>query len=114
MPPPSALSIKTSSVVRLIKEEASYHKETVQQKARVEALEKDEAADEYELKQQRKVLEETVVMAPAVRKRLAAAIESLELALEEAPATESADNKRKAIETVASGKKVLEEHGAEE
>lgn len=51
MPPPSALAIKTSSVVRLVKEEASYHKEATQQRSRVEKLEA-EGADEYELRQQ--------------------------------------------------------------
>ena len=50
MPPPTPLSIKTSSVLRLIKEEASYHKETIQQKAAVEKLEL-EGADEYDLRQ---------------------------------------------------------------
>jgi tubulin-specific chaperone A len=50
MPPPSALAIKTSSVIRLVKEEASYHKEAAQQKAQVEKLEAD-GADEYELRQ---------------------------------------------------------------
>jgi len=39
MSPPTPLSIKTSSVLRLIKEEASYHEETIQQKAAVEKLE---------------------------------------------------------------------------
>lgn len=51
MPPPSALSIKTSSVTRLIKEEASYHKEAVAQEKVIEKLEK-EGGDEYELRQQ--------------------------------------------------------------
>lgn len=50
MPPPTPLSIKTSSVLRLIKEEASYHEETIQQKAAVEKLEL-EGADEYDLRQ---------------------------------------------------------------
>lgn len=51
MPPPSALSIRTSSVIRLIKEEASYHKEAVAQEKVIEKLEK-EGGDEYELRQQ--------------------------------------------------------------
>lgn len=51
MPPPSALSIKTSSVIRLIKEEASYHKEAVAQEKVIEKLEKG-GGDEYELRQQ--------------------------------------------------------------
>lgn len=51
MPPPSALSIKTSAVIRLIKEEASYHKEAVAQEKVIAKLEK-EGGDEYELRQQ--------------------------------------------------------------
>lgn len=51
MPPPSALSIKTAAVIRLIKEEASYHKEAVAQEKVIEKLEK-EGGDEYEIRQQ--------------------------------------------------------------
>lgn len=39
MPPPSQLAIATSSVTRLRKEEASYHKELADQQAQVKALE---------------------------------------------------------------------------
>jgi tubulin-specific chaperone A len=38
MPPPSQLAIATSSVNRLLKEEASYHKELEQEQNKVEAL----------------------------------------------------------------------------
>ena len=38
MPPPSQLAIATSSVNRLLKEEASYHKELEQEEAKVQAL----------------------------------------------------------------------------
>lgn len=52
MPPPSALAIKTSSVVRLIKEESSYHKELASAKKGLEKMLAGEAPDEYELRQQ--------------------------------------------------------------
>ena len=39
MPPPTPLSIATSSVTRLVKEEASYHRELESQQKRVEKLE---------------------------------------------------------------------------
>jgi hypothetical protein len=39
MPPPTPLSIATSSLKRLIKEEASYHKEQTQQEAAIAKLE---------------------------------------------------------------------------
>lgn len=54
MAPPSKLAVSTSSVVRLVKEEASYHKELEQQQARIQQLENstsDENA-EYQLKQE--------------------------------------------------------------
>jgi hypothetical protein len=55
MAPPSQLSIVTSSVQRLVKEEASYYKELQQQEARLEkalaAKDEDENA-EYQLKQE--------------------------------------------------------------
>lgn len=60
MPPPSALAISTSSVRRLLKEEASYHKELVDQESSVRGLEEkirngqagEDGNDEYMLKQQ--------------------------------------------------------------
>src|ERR1039458_8363176 len=55
MPPPSPLAIATSSLQRLMKEEASYHKELKHQEARLEKLlaskDEDENA-EYSLKQE--------------------------------------------------------------
>ena len=55
MAPPSQLAIATSSVQRLVKEEASYHKELKAQEARVEKLlaskDEDENA-EYQIKQE--------------------------------------------------------------
>jgi len=54
MAPPSKLAIATSAVSRLVKEEASYHKEIEYQKARIKKLEagsEDENA-EFQLKQE--------------------------------------------------------------
>ena len=54
MAPPSKLTVAASSVLRLVKEEASYHKEMAQQEARIKKLEEgseDENA-EYQLKQE--------------------------------------------------------------
>ena len=55
MPPPSPIAIATSSLHRLVKEEASYHKELKNQEARLEKLlaskDEDENA-EYSLKQE--------------------------------------------------------------
>ena len=54
MAPPSKLAIATGVVLRLVKEEASYHKEIEQQEARVKKAEasQDEDNGEYTLKQE--------------------------------------------------------------
>lgn len=60
MPAPSQLSIATSSVLRLLKEEISYHKELVDQEAQVKVLEEkikssqftSDGNEEFMLKQQ--------------------------------------------------------------
>jgi hypothetical protein len=46
MPPTAPLTIATSSVQRLVKEEASYHRELEEQKKRVAKLESETGADE--------------------------------------------------------------------
>lgn len=54
MAPPSKLAIATGSVQRLVKEEASYHKEIVQQEERIKKLEAStgDGNKEYTLKQE--------------------------------------------------------------
>ncbi len=54
MPPPSRLAIATSSVTRLVKEEASYHKELVQQEQRFARLQNDTEDEnaEYKIRQE--------------------------------------------------------------
>lgn len=46
MPPPSPLAIATSALQRLVKEEASYHKEQQHQEARIAKLEAETGPDE--------------------------------------------------------------------
>ncbi|KAF3914953.1 hypothetical protein ABW20_dc0109819 [Dactylellina cionopaga] len=81
MPPPTPLKIKISSLTRLIKEERSYHKELASQKVKVQKME-DNEEDFYEIKQQKKVLEDTRQMIPELHKKLERAVEALELELE--------------------------------
>ena len=59
MAPPSQLQISLSALQRLVKEEASYHKEMDQQKSRIAELEAKSGSqadgdenDEYQLKQE--------------------------------------------------------------
>jgi len=93
---PSKLAIATSSVNRLVKEEASYHKEVEQQEARIAKLEQNNG-DEYELKQevclgfdvclldeklmlvlQKRALEETHKVFPSLHQRIKDAVAKLE------------------------------------
>ena len=54
MPPPSKLQVATSVLTRLVKEEASYHKELEQQEERIKKIEGDpkDSNTEYQLKQE--------------------------------------------------------------
>ncbi|RFU77919.1 tubulin binding cofactor a [Trichoderma arundinaceum] len=86
MPPPSALVIATGAVNRLLKEEASYHKELEEQEAKAKAQEekiKSGQDDEdgnatYILKQQNLVVEQTKAVFGPLRDRIAKAVEKLE------------------------------------
>jgi len=85
MPAPSQLAIATSSLQRLAKEEASYHKELQVQQKSIEKLEKTETVEtdedrgnqEFQLKQERKALEETKAVFPNLHERIARATENL-------------------------------------
>ncbi|KAL6867833.1 tubulin binding cofactor A [Trichoderma novae-zelandiae] len=86
MPPPSPLAIATGAVTRLLKEEASYHKELLDQEAKVKAQEEkiqsgqddDEGNATYILKQHQMVVEQTRAVFKPLRARLAQAVEKLE------------------------------------
>ncbi|KAM0342756.1 hypothetical protein ACHAPU_009248 [Fusarium lateritium] len=85
MPPPSQLAIATSSVNRLLKEEASYHKEVEQEEAKIRTLKEkiDSGADSDEnasfmLKQQQTAVEQTKAVFAPLRENITAAVERLE------------------------------------
>jgi tubulin-specific chaperone A len=99
MPAPSKVAIATGSVLRLVKEEASYHKEIAQQEERIQKLQ-DSVGDsnkEYTLKQevcisiifkssqlmciQKQALAETRNVLPSMQTKISAALEKLEEAL---------------------------------
>ncbi|KAF2115406.1 tubulin binding cofactor A [Lophiotrema nucula] len=110
--PPTKLAVATSSVTRLIKEEASYHKELAQQETRIKKLEsntEDENA-EYQMKQERQALQETKDVLPNVREKIKQALERLEEELEnnkEAGGEAPTDEVTKAKEAVAKGKEIV-------
>jgi len=103
MPPPSPLKIKTSSVIRLIKEEQSYHRELAFQQAKVDKM-IDDNEDFYDIKKQREVLVETEKMIPEVQKRLRDAVEMLELQLE--TIDEETEEKARALKAIEEAKVV--------
>ncbi|TKY89203.1 hypothetical protein EX895_001734 [Sporisorium graminicola] len=70
------LQIKTGVVKRLAKEESSYLVEAKQQEERIQKF-VDEGRDEYDVKQQRSVLTDTLKMLPDCRKRLQLAADDL-------------------------------------
>ncbi|KAH7081497.1 tubulin binding cofactor A [Paraphoma chrysanthemicola] len=112
MPPPSKVAIATGSVLRLVKEEASYHKEIAQQEERIKKLE-ESAGDEnkeYTLRQEKQALAETRNVLPSMQTKISAALEKLEEALEvnnEGGAEASPEEVTKAKDAVAKGKEAL-------
>ncbi|KAF5654263.1 tubulin binding cofactor A [Fusarium sp. NRRL 25303] len=84
MPPPSQLVIATGSVNRLLKEEASYHKEVEEEEAKIKALKEkidsganDDENASYMLKQQQTALEQTKAVFQPLRQKIAVAVEKL-------------------------------------
>ncbi|KAF3032979.1 hypothetical protein E8E12_003000 [Didymella heteroderae] len=112
MPPPSKLAVATGSVTRLVKEEASYHKELVQQEERIKKLEASEGDEnkEYTLRQEKQALQETQNVFPALRTRIEQAVERLESELENSKDTGGDSNEiKKAEDALVAGRKVVAE-----
>ncbi|KAL1609531.1 tubulin folding cofactor A [Nothophoma quercina] len=112
MAPPSKLAVATGSVTRLVKEEASYHKELVQQEERIKKLEASEGDEnkEYTLRQEKQALRETQNVFPAIRQRIEQAVEKLEAELDNAKeAGGDTEEIKKAEDAVAAGKKTIAE-----
>ncbi|KAB5551124.1 tubulin binding cofactor A-domain-containing protein [Coniochaeta sp. 2T2.1] len=115
MPAPSPLDVATQSVQRLVKEEASYHKELDGQKARVEKIEAeikagtDDENAEYVLKQENTALAETEAVFGPLGQKIADAVAKLEeqIALGESEGL-GEDALVKAREMLAKGREVVE------
>lgn len=63
------IRIKTGVVKRLTKEKISYEKEVIQEEKRIQKM-KEEGKDEYDIKKQGEVLQESKAMIPDCLKRL--------------------------------------------
>ncbi|KAK4046347.1 hypothetical protein OIV83_006128 [Microbotryomycetes sp. JL201] len=77
------LAIKTGVVNRLVKEVKAYKQEALAQQKKVEQMEINKE-DEYEVKQQRRVHQDSLQMIPDSEKRLQKALAELEEAVEDA------------------------------
>ncbi|ORZ32221.1 tubulin binding cofactor A [Catenaria anguillulae PL171] len=71
------LKIKTGVVKRLAKEITMYQKEAEKQQARIQNL-IDTGADEHDVRKQKEVLQESLVMIPDTQRRLQEAFADLE------------------------------------
>jgi len=113
MAPQTKLAVATSSLIRLVKDEASYHKEMAQQEVRIKKLEGDSTDEnaEYMLKQERQGLEETKNVLPSVRQKIREALERLEQELEsnKEAGDESSEQVTKAKNAAADAKKIIDE-----
>ncbi|KAF7158601.1 hypothetical protein CNMCM5623_003661 [Aspergillus felis] len=107
MAPRSQLEIATSSVERLVKEEASYHRELQQQTERIQKLESQQAGDdenqEYMLKQERLALEETKKVLPNLKQKIDEAVAKLESLLAE----EGKKGLESNVEQITAGKEAI-------
>ncbi|KAL1999841.1 hypothetical protein VTN02DRAFT_3900 [Thermoascus thermophilus] len=121
MAPPTPLSIATSSVKRLVKEEASYHREMEEQTKRIQRLEAeakeaggedDDGNREYMLQQERRALEETKAVFPSLKAKISDAVAKLEALLVEEGQKGEASNVEQitaAKEAVSQAKTALRE-----
>ncbi|KAH8724421.1 tubulin binding cofactor A [Phaeosphaeriaceae sp. PMI808] len=112
MAPPSKLAVAAGSVLRLVKEEASYHKEIVQQEERIRKLEISTGDEnkEYTMRQEKQALAETRNVLPSMQTKISAALEKLEEALvNDESGDASAEDVAKAKDAVVKGKEALRE-----
>lgn len=95
------IKIKTGIVRRIAKESVCYEKEANDQRVLVQKL-KDEGKEEYYIKKQEEVLQESLMMVPECQRRLVKAYEELQKVLKD-------ENDLKETEEYTSAKKILEE-----
>lgn len=118
MAPPSALSIATQSVTRLVKEESYYHKEQANQEKRIQKLQGDidnnnpelDSNAPFMLKQEQTALEETKKVFGPLVERITEAVQKLEeqIAISESDGTAPEEELKKAKEALEAGKKLTE------
>lgn len=75
------IKIKTGVVRRLAKEKVTYEKEAETQRQRIESYKK-QGKDEYEVRKQEEVLQESLMMVPDCQRRLLKAYDELKQILD--------------------------------
>ncbi|GLV44317.1 uncharacterized protein CBL_12387 [Carabus blaptoides fortunei] len=95
------LTIQTGVVRRLAKEKVMYEKEAQQQRERIEKY-KNDGKDEYEIRKQEEVLQESLMMVPDTQRRLMKVYEELKSFLD-------SEQDLKGTETYITSMKVLED-----
>eukprot|EP01096_Ripella_sp_DP13-Kostka_P010469 TRINITY_DN410_c0_g1_i1.p1 TRINITY_DN410_c0_g1~~TRINITY_DN410_c0_g1_i1.p1 ORF type:complete len:162 (+),score=76.53 TRINITY_DN410_c0_g1_i1:65-487(+) len=94
------LGIKSDSIKRLIKEVGYYQKELETQRAKMSTM-ISEGKDEYDIKKQREIVEESETMVPDTINRLLNSVRDLELFMEENADLESSPKWAAAISVLA-------------
>ncbi|XP_053303953.1 tubulin-specific chaperone A [Spea bombifrons] len=97
------IKIKTGVVKRLAKEKVMYQKEAIQQEEKIEKM-KSEGGDEYVIKKQIEVLQESRMMVPDCHRRLEAAHTDLTQLLENEKDLEEAEEYKDARSVLESVK----------
>ncbi|XP_069483526.1 tubulin-specific chaperone A [Ambystoma mexicanum] len=97
------IKIKTGVMKRLVKEKSMYEKEAKQQEEKVEKL-KAEGGDEYVIKKQMEVLQESRMMIPDCQRRLEAAHADLTQLLESEKDLDEAEEYKEACGVLESVK----------
>ncbi|XP_061200257.1 tubulin-specific chaperone A [Neopsephotus bourkii] len=97
------IRIKTGVVRRLAKEKVMYENEVKQQEEKIKKM-KAEAADDYGIKKQIELLQESQMMIPDCQRRLEAAHADLTQLLEKEKELEEAEEYKEALSILASVK----------
>jgi tubulin-specific chaperone A len=92
------LKVQIGVVKRMQKEVAAYEKEAKDNEGRVQKM-KDDGKDEYDIKKQEEVLQESYMMIPDSKNRLEQAVEKLQEVVAEAEEEGGADETLKADAT---------------
>jgi len=104
------LKIKTGVVRRLAKEKVTYETEAEQQRHRIARL-KQEGKDEYDIRKQEEVLQESLMMVPDCQRKLVKAIEDLKTILDNEHDLKGVEDYITAVNTLEEAKKQLPKPG---